>query len=61
MQITREMLQQRAEKLGKHADALRADLSATIGAIQDCGFWLAQLDIQETESPASNDLSTTKE
>ena len=58
MQITKEMLQARAEMLHKKAEALRADLGATFGAIQDCGYWLAQLEIQETQQ---NDLSTTKE
>ena len=48
MVITKEMLQARAAELQKEAERLRAELNATIGAVQDCGFWLAQLEKAET-------------
>ena len=46
--ITREMVMERVERLQKQAERLRSDLDATLGALQDCGYWLEQLKQQET-------------
>ena len=45
--ITREMIMERAQQLQKQAERLRSDLDATLGALQDCGYWLEQLKQQE--------------
>lgn len=47
MMITREMIMERAQHLQKQAERLRSDLDATLGALQDCGYWLEQLKQQE--------------
>ena len=49
MVITKELIQLRSAQLQKQAEKLQSDLNATIGAIQDCNFWLAQLDKSEEE------------
>lgn len=41
--ITREQILKRASELQKQAERLQADLQATLGALQDCGYWLDQL------------------
>lgn len=41
--ITEAEIIQRATELQQQADKLRADLSAVLGAIQDCGYWLEKL------------------
>lgn len=46
--ITREMIMERVQSLQKQAERLRSDLDATLGALQDCGYWLEQLKQQET-------------
>jgi hypothetical protein len=51
MEITKEAIQARADSLQKQAEKLRGDLNAVIGALQDCGYWLAQLDQPSTEPP----------
>lgn len=50
MMITREMIMDRVQQLQKQAERLRSDLDATLGALQDCGFWLEQLKQQEPEN-----------
>ena len=45
--ITREVVMDRVQVLQKQAERLRSDLDATLGALQDCGFWLEQLKQQE--------------
>lgn len=41
--ITREHIERRASELQKRAEKLQSDLNATLGAIQDCGYWMEQL------------------
>lgn len=48
--ITREMVMERVERLQKQAERLRSDLDATLGALQDCGYWLEQLKQQEANN-----------
>ena len=55
--ITREMIMDRVERLQKQAERLRSDLDATLGALQDCGYWLEQLKQQEAND--GSDLSQT--
>jgi prefoldin subunit 5 len=55
--ITREDILKRAEALQKQAERLRSDLDATLGAIQDCGYWLEQL--RQQESADGGDLPST--
>ena len=59
--ITKDSINSRAAELVKREQELRSELSAVIGAIQDCGYWLAQVDkpyealdaAQEINQPAS--------
>jgi len=51
MDITREALEARKQDLlnggqmiAQRIEQLKADLQATTGAIQDCDYWLEQLD-----------------
>jgi hypothetical protein len=61
MVITKDSINSRAAELGKREQELRSELSAVIGAIQDCGYWLAQVDkpdevlhaAQEIDQPES--------
>jgi hypothetical protein len=54
--ITREVIIDRVQSLQKQAERLRSDLDATLGALQDCGYWLEQLKQENTDG---NDLSPT--
>jgi hypothetical protein len=54
--ITREVIMDRAQSLQKQAERLRSDLDATLGALQDCGYWLEQLKQENTDG---NDLSAS--
>jgi hypothetical protein len=59
--ITREVIMDRVQSLQKQAERLRSDLDATLGALQDCGYWLEQL--KQQENIDVNDLpsaSTTR-
>ena len=51
MVVTKEVVQERLEALKKQAEKLQADLNATVGAVQDCNYWLAQL-----EKPDGGDI-----
>jgi hypothetical protein len=44
MTITKESINNRVSELVKREQELRSELSAVIGAIQDCGYWGAVLD-----------------
>jgi hypothetical protein len=44
MVITKDAINSRVAELVKKEQELRSELNAVIGAIQDCGYWLAQLD-----------------
>jgi hypothetical protein len=44
MGITKDAINSRVAELVKKEQELRSELNAVIGAIQDCGYWLAQLD-----------------
>lgn len=48
--ITKELVIIRANELKKQAETLRSNLDATLGAIQDCGFWLKKLDEMEKQN-----------
>ena len=52
--ITREAILERVQSLQKQAERLRSDLDATLGALQDCGFWLEQLRQHEELSNGSD-------
>ena len=41
--MTVEQIKQRINQLQQEADQLKHNLSATIGALQDCHFWLNEL------------------
>jgi hypothetical protein len=53
--ITREVILERVQSLQKQTERLRSDLDATLGALQDCGYWLEQLKQQENIN--ASDLS----
>lgn len=46
--IDREALTERMSQLEKDRDQTIARLQAIVGAIQDCAYWLAQLDKSES-------------
>jgi len=48
---------ERVQVLQKQAERLRSDMDATLGALQDCGYWLEQL--KQQESTDVNDLPET--
>jgi hypothetical protein len=56
--ITREVIMERVQSLQKQAERLRSDLDATLGALQDCGYWLEQLKQENTDG---NDLSASSD
>jgi hypothetical protein len=47
MKITKDQIQTRIRALQQQAEKLQNNLNATLGAIQDCNFWLAQLAVEE--------------
>lgn len=49
MEITIEQVRQRQEAIEQRKANLLADLNATIGALQDCEYWLGVLEKQPTE------------
>ena len=52
--ITRDVIMERVQGLQKQAERLRSDLDATLGALQDSGYWLEQL--KQQENTDGNDL-----
>ena len=52
--ISKEVIEARIADLIKREQALRADLNAVTGALQDCGYWMAQL-----EKPDGSDIPET--
>jgi hypothetical protein len=44
--MTREQIEARKAELQASLEALKANASATAGAIQDCDYWLAVLDAE---------------
>jgi hypothetical protein len=53
MTITKESINNRVAELVKREQELRSELSAVIGAIQDCGYWNAVLDKPDEVSDAA--------
>ena len=49
MEITSELVKARIAQLEKEAGQLRNNLNACLGALQDCGYWLAQLEKQKSQ------------
>lgn len=43
MQITEDMIQQHLRELEVQKSALVDQINATMGAIQDCEYWIARL------------------
>lgn len=50
--ITKEQIQARAAQLQRQAERLQNDLNATLGALQDCNYWLEQLDASKDNGEA---------
>lgn len=50
MAITKEQIQARSVQLQKQAEKLQNDLNATLGALQDCNYWLSQIEADEAEA-----------
>ena len=42
--MNKEQLIARINQLSQEAEQIKGNLAATIGAIQDCQYWLAELD-----------------
>lgn len=49
MLITKEQIEARKAQLQASIERAQADLNAKAGALQDCNFWLAQLEKPEDE------------
>ena len=49
MAITKEQIEARKAQLQASIEKKQADLNAMAGALQDCNFWLAQLEQPEGE------------
>jgi hypothetical protein len=50
--MTREQIEARLVELRKESEQLVANINAISGAIQDCEYWLAQLDAEEAKEIA---------
>ena len=48
--MTREQIEARLAQLRKELDQTYANVNAYLGAIQDCEFWLAQLDAEREKA-----------
>jgi len=46
--VTKEQLEQRMAELQKILEQLQANGNATLGAISECRYWLAQLEAKKT-------------
>lgn len=55
--MTKEQVQARLELLVKEQENCKATLAAYEGAVQDCKYWLTQIDVPVTEI----ELSSTTE
>ena len=51
MEITRELIEQRKAEYEQMKARLISDLDATVGAIQDCEYWLGELDKEADAKP----------
>jgi hypothetical protein len=49
MDITAEQVKARMEQLERERQRLTANLNATIGAIQDCEYWLGVVEAESSE------------
>jgi hypothetical protein len=49
--ITKEAIEQRKAQLLKSVEGQKADLAATLGAVQDCDAWLAEINRAEESEP----------
>jgi len=47
--MNKEQIEARLAELNKELQQLTANANAVNGAIQDCEYWLAQLDAEETK------------
>jgi hypothetical protein len=45
--MTKESIEQRKVELQKQLEQIQATGNAVVGAIQDCDYWLSQLEIKE--------------
>lgn len=52
MDVTREQIEQRKAILQNDLQQAQANLYAIQGAIQDCDYWLAQLEAQPVQEDA---------
>jgi hypothetical protein len=57
MIITKESINSRIAELVKREQELRSELSAVIGAIQDCGYWIAQVTKSDEVPDAAQEVS----
>lgn len=53
--ITREAIEARLARLRAEYRQLEANANATMGAIQDCEFWLAEMDKPEPQPEPPKD------
>ena len=48
--MTKEAIEKRIEELKKQLEQVQANGNALIGAIQDCEYWLKELEKQKEET-----------
>lgn len=48
--MTKEAIKKRLAELQKELEQINANGNAVMGAIQDCQYWLAQLDVEEMKA-----------
>lgn len=53
MQVTKEIIEARRKELIEQLEKLSADRNATLGAIQDCNYWLATIDKPDVVQPTT--------
>jgi hypothetical protein len=53
--MNREQVEKRKAELLQGLEELKANIVATNGAIQDCDYWLAQLDAEEKKIAATKE------
>jgi len=49
--MTKENIEKRIIELQKQLEQINANGNAVIGAIQDCNYWLAELEKDSDETP----------
>jgi len=55
MNITREAIQNRLDRLVEEYEQAKANMHAYEGAIQECRYWLNELDIEDKQEESEGE------